>query len=140
MPSKSETVLLALRALLEPLAGAFERNTVIPTRVPPRGLIILRDGDPGQPEVTLSPMTYHYEHAAEIEVFVQAGKENNDAAFDTLRQAIGAAILADRTLGSTCDWVEPSAPQAIELPGEDSVTVKAATIPVMLTYSTSTPL
>lgn len=140
MPSKSETVLLALRALLEPLGGAFDRNTVIPTRVPAGGLIILRDGDPGQPEVTLSPLTYHYEHAAEIEIFVQAGKSANDAAFDALRQNIGAAIIADRTLGGTCDWVEPSAPQAIELPGEDSVTVKAATIPVMLIYSTTTPL
>lgn len=140
MPSKSETVLLALRALLEPLAGAFERNTVIPLRVPARGLIILRDGDPGQPEVTLSPLTYHYEHAAEIEIYAQAGKDEIDAALDATRTAIGAAILADRTLGGTCDWVEPSAPQAIELPGEESVTVKAASIPVMLIYSTSTPL
>lgn len=140
MPSTSETVLLALNALLQPLAGAVERNTVIPTRVPSRGLIILRDGDPGQPEYTMSPLTYHYEHAAEIEIYVQKDKANVDAAFDALRSAIGAAIVADRTLGGLCDWVEPFAPQAIDLPGEDSVTVKAATISVMLHYSTTQPL
>ena len=135
MPSKSETVLLALQALLTPLAGKVERNTVIPTRVPSRGLIILRDGDPGQP-----PIDYSYEHAAEIEIYVQKDRDLLDAAFDDLRTSIGAAIVADRTLGGACDWVEPFAPQAIELPGEDSVTVKAATISVMLHYSTPNPL
>lgn len=140
MPSKSETVLLALQALLTPLAGRVERNTVIPTRVPTRGLIILRDGDPGQPEITLSPIDYSYEHSAEIEIYVQKDRDLLDAAFDDLRTSIGAAIVADRTLGGTCDWVEPFAPQAIELPGEDSVTVKAATISVMLHYSTPNPL
>ena len=140
MPSKSETVLLALQALLDPLAGKVERNTVIPVRVPDQGLIILRDGDPGQPEITMSPLNYHYEHAAEIEIYVQKDRTLLDAAFDTLKTSIGAAIEADRTLGATCDWVEPFAPQAIELPGEDSVTVKAATITVMLSYSTPNPL
>ena len=32
------------------------RGEVLPERVPSDGLLILRDGDPGEPEMTLSPL------------------------------------------------------------------------------------
>jgi hypothetical protein len=139
MTSKAETVLLALAAKLMPLGGGFVRNSSIPVRVPPTGFIILRDGDPGEPETTMSPLMYHFEHTAEIEIYIQRGA-GRDQAFDTLRTAIGAALVADRTLGGLCDWVEPQGPRAVELPTDDTVPIKAAVIPVVLTYSTSTPL
>jgi hypothetical protein len=52
MPSsKAERVLEALKALLETIPDAVvERNSVLPEKVPAGGLIILRDGDPGEPE------------------------------------------------------------------------------------------
>jgi transposase len=65
--------------------------------VPAEGLLILRDGEPGEPEVTLSPLAYHYQHPAEIEAVVQGA--DRVAAFDTLIASIGAALAADRTLG-----------------------------------------
>ena len=34
------------------------RNAPLPTKVPDAGLIIVRDGDVGEPEVTLSPTRY----------------------------------------------------------------------------------
>ena len=40
---------------------------MLPERVPAEGLLILRDGEPGEPEVPLSPFAYHYQHRAEIE-------------------------------------------------------------------------
>ncbi|HOB21799.1 MAG TPA: acyl-CoA transferase, partial [Bacillota bacterium] len=63
-----ETVLTALQALLQPLAALVLRDDVLPERIPTAGLIILRDGQPGEPEVTLSPLRYHYQHRAELEV------------------------------------------------------------------------
>ena len=71
MPTTRETILTALHARLQPLAATLLRDEVLPERIPPAGLIILRDGQPGDPEVTLSPLRYHFQHRAELEVIVQ---------------------------------------------------------------------
>ena len=63
-----------------------------------------------------------------------------DEALDDLVAAIGTAIAADRTLGSLCDWIEASAPQPVDLPVEGAATMKAAIVPITLTYSTADPL
>jgi len=68
--------------------------------VPADGLLILRDGEPGEPEVTLSPLAYHYQHRVEIEAVVQGA--DRDAAFDALNAGIGASLTADRTLVDAC--------------------------------------
>ena len=81
MPTLRETILAALHARLSALHAAALRGDVLPERVPTAGLLILRDGEPGEPEVTLSPLRYHYQHRAEIEAVVQG--TSRDAAFDT---------------------------------------------------------
>jgi hypothetical protein len=139
--SKSEMVMAALHALIDnatfPTLSVL-RNEVLPVRLPRGGLAILRDGDPGEPEVTMSPLQYHYERRASLEVFT-AGPDRG-AAFDAIAQAIGLAIEGDRTLGGLCDWVEPEAPEPQDLPVEGADTIKAAAIPIVLHYSTSNPL
>jgi hypothetical protein len=82
MPTTRETVLAALHARLQPLAAFVLRDEVLPERIPAAGLIILRDGQPGEPEVTLSPLRYHYQHRAELEVVVQA-PNGRACTFDT---------------------------------------------------------
>jgi hypothetical protein len=139
MPTTRETILAALHARLQPLAALTLRDDVLPDRIPAAGLIIMRDGQPGDPEVTLSPLRYHYQHRAELEVVVQAGN-SRASAFDTLIAAIGAALEADRTLGGLCDWVEPEAPASVDLPIEGAASLKAASLPVVLHYSTADPL
>ena len=139
MPTTRETVLAALHARLQPLAARTLRDEVLPERIPAAGLIILRDGQPGEPEVTLSPLRYHYQHRAELEVVVHAGS-GRASAFDDLITAIGAALEADRTLGGLCDWVEPEAPASVDLPVEGAASLKAALITVVLHYTTTGPL
>ena len=56
MPSPRETILAALHARLSALPATALRGEVLPERVPAEGLLILRDGEPGEPEVTLSPL------------------------------------------------------------------------------------
>lgn len=129
MPTTRETVLTALHARLQPLAALALRDEVLPERIPAAGLIILRDGQPGEPEVTLSPLRYHYQHRAELEVVVQAGT-GRASAFDDLIAAIGTALEADRTLGGLCDWVEPEAPASVDLPVEGAAALKAAVSPL----------
>ena len=133
-----ETILTALHARLVTLPVTALRGEVLPERVPAGGLLILRDGEPGEPEVTLSPLTYHYQHRAEIEAVVQGA--DRDVAFDTLCASIGAALAADRTLGGLCDWIEAEAPQPVDLAVEGAASLKAGIIPVVLHYETMDPL
>ena len=139
--SKREAILSALFDLLAGLSGgvAVVRNDVLPERIPGAGLVILRDGEPGEPEVTLSPLRYHYQHRAELEVIVQAGT-GRASTFDVLITAIGTALTADRTLGGLCDWVEPEAPAPVDLPVDGAAALKAAVITVVLHYTTTGPL
>ncbi len=139
MLTTRESVLAALHARLRTLAALVLRDAVLPERIPPTGLIILRDGQPGEPEVTLSPLRYHYQHRAELEVVVQA-PNGRASAFDTLIASIGVALEADRTLGGLCDWIETEAPASVDLPIEGTAALKAAVITVVLHYTTTGPL
>src|SRR5918995_5133076 len=100
--SEAEQVLEWIKALLETIPDAVvERNSVLPEKIPDGGLIILRDGDPGEPEQALGGFeSTYYQHAVEIEVYVEEGDPAaRDAAFDALLQQVGAALEGDPTLG-----------------------------------------
>ena len=141
--SKSEQILDALKALLETVPDAVvDRNSVLPEKVPAAGLIILRDGDPGEPEQTLGGFgSTYYQHAAEIEVYVEEGDAaTRDAAFDDLLQQIGAVLEADPTLGDlvfgmTYGRPEPSIEAIAGAPA-----IKAATLTVTVDYESDAPL
>ncbi len=138
MRTLRETILVALHTRLSALPATALRGDVLPERVPIDGLLILRDGEPGDPEVTMSPLRYHYQHRAEIEAVLQGAER--DAAFDALCASVGAIIAADRTLGGLCDWVEAEAPRPVDLPVEGAAAFKAAVITIILHYSTGDPL
>ncbi len=139
MPTTRETILAALHARLQTLTATVLRDEVLPERIPASGLIILRDGQPGEPEVTLSPLRYHYQHRAELEVIIQ-GANDRATAFDALIATIGTVLATDRTLGALCDWVEAEAPASVDFPVEGAASLKAAVITVVLHYSTADPL
>lgn len=142
--TKSEQVMKAFLAALEAAAPAgtlVKRNETVPVKIPAGGWVCLRDGDPGDPEYLFSPPLYIYEHIAEVDVVIDlAGAAARDALFDALKQAVGAATAADRTLGGLCDYVLGLAPTPVELGVEGAENLKAATIGVMLTYGSSDPL
>lgn len=140
MITRREDVLKALHTRLRAIIGpTVLRNASLPERIPAEGLLILRDGQPGQPEVTLSPLRYHWQHRAEIEMFVR-GADGLDDAFDRLAVSIGAALAADRTLGGLCDWTEPDAPEPADLPVDGATMIRAAILFVTLNYTTADPL
>jgi hypothetical protein len=141
--SKAEQVLEAIKALLETVSGAVVgRNGVLPEKIPDGGLVILRDGDPGEPEQALGGFgNVYYQHAGEIEVYVEQGDSPaRDAAFDDLLQQIGAALEADRTLGGLAFGLTYGRPDtSIEaVPGAPAI--KSATLTVTVDYETDAPL
>lgn len=142
--STSEGILKALFAAVKaaaPSCAEVQRNAALPQRVAGGGALIVRDGDPGEPEVTLSPARWHYQHRAQIDVLVSGVDDAaRDAAFDELRRSVAGSISSDRTLGGLCDWVEaePPAPQEVSETGASPM--KVGVIPIVLHYSTDDPL
>ena len=141
MTTRREQVLSSLFTLLQGIGGGtiVLRNEVLPERIPAAGLLILRDGTPGEAEVTLSPLRYHWQHRAEVEVFVR-GSSGLELAFDALAERIGHAIAADRTLGGLCDWIETDAPEPADLAVEGAPTIRAAVLILTLHYTSNDPL
>ena len=139
----SEVILAALLAALEdtaPTGCKVARNLAVPTKIPAGGVIILRDGTPGEPEVLLSPLVYQWTHIAEIDVLIEAPDASRDAAFDVLLTAVATAITSDRTLGGLVDWLDAANPATLDLAEEGAETIKAATVAVTLHYDTQSPL
>ena len=141
--SKAEQVLEAIKALLETVpAVAVERNSVLPEKVPAGGLIILRDGDAGEPEQALGGFgNAYYQHAVEIEIYVEASDATaRDAAYDALLQQIGVALEADPTLGGLAFGLTYRRPEPSIEAVEGAPAIKAATLTVTVDYETAAPL
>jgi hypothetical protein len=141
--SKAEQVLGALKTLLETVPGAIiERNSVLPEKIPSGGLVIMRDGDPGEPEQALGGFgNAYYQHAVEIEVYVEEGDGAiRDAAFDNLLQRVGAELEADLTLGGLGFGLTYGRPEASIEAVSGAPAMKSATLSVIIDYETSAPL
>lgn len=143
--TKREQILQALFAVLEtvgnpatPGGPEIKLNTSIPPSVPANGLVVMRDGDPGEPDVTLSPLTYHWQHQVPVEVVVQKASETDRRArLDAIIATIGTAVESDRSLGGLAEWLEIGPPSLDEEAVEGAAALKGATIPVIVHYASA---
>lgn len=134
-----ETALAALAAALGTVPGfAVVRNPDAVEAVGD-GLIVVRDGDPGEPEVLLSPLTYSYQHPVPVEVYREGGADK-EAALVAGLQPIGANLEADRTLGGAVNWLTLSAPQTGFDRPAGTEDLAGARFFVTLEYDTASPL
>lgn len=141
--SKTEQVLVAIKGQLQTIPETVvERNSVLPEKVPTDGLIILRDGDPGEPESSLGGFGgSYYRHAVEIEVYVEEGDAAvRDTAFDQLLEQIGAALEADPTLGGLAFGLTYGRPEPSIEAVAGAPAIKTATLSVIVDYETDNPL
>jgi len=142
MSSHREQALAALLSVLETVSGpAVRRNEPLPEKLPAAGLVMLRDGELGEPEILLSPLTYIWRHRAIIEAVVSGGTAaSRDGALDGLLTAVGDAIAGAPTLAGLVDWIEIGPVSFETLAVEGAAPLKGATIPITLHYATSSPL
>ena len=141
--SKSEQVLEAVKALLISLPNAkVERNTAVPEKIPTGGLIVLRDGDPGEPETALGGFGgVYYSHDIEIELYAEDGDATaRDAAFDNLVQSIGTVLEADPTLGDLAFGMFYGRPEIDTEAVAGAPAIKTGTINVTVEYETDSLL
>lgn len=138
--SRRLDVLAALKLLI---AGALpnadvlglDNDTSPPKRIYPGGRVVVRAGDPGEAEIDLCPLAYHYFHRVPIEVLAP-----NEAALDLMLIAIGEAVAANRTLGGLCDWVEPVAPETEDIVADNAAAQRGADLAIVAQYATPNPL
>ncbi|MCJ2009804.1 hypothetical protein [Methylobacterium sp. J-092] len=143
MPSKREQVIQAVVALMQaalPQASHY-RNEVKQRTIPAGGYVNVDDGDPGDPEVSLSPTIWIYEHEIPVEVAAnKTTRDNAETRLDTMLQAIGAAVAADRTLGGLCDYLMVQGATTEALTAEGAPVSRSALVGILAVYGTTDPL
>ena len=138
--SQRENAIGALFSVLGQLSlgTMVKRNAALPERIADHAMAILRDGEMGEPEVSLSPLTYHWQHQVAIEVFVaDSDASARDTRMDGLLIELATLIEADRTLGGVIESAEISPPKFDELAPDGTSGIKACLLPVVLYYSSS---
>ena len=141
--SQRENAIGALFAVLGQLSlgTMVKRNAALPERIADHAMTILRDGEMGEPEVSLSPLTYHWQHQVAIELFVaDPDAAARDARMDGLLTELATVIEADRTLAGVVEYAEIGQPKFDELAPEGTSGIKACLLPVVLHYSSAGPL
>ena len=138
--SQRENAIGALFAVLGQLSlgTMVKRNAALPERIADHAMAILRDGEMGEPEVSLSPLTYHWQHQVAIELFVaDPDASTRDARMDGLLTELATLIETDRTLAGVVEYAEIGQPKFDELAPEGTSGIKACLLPVILHYSSS---
>jgi hypothetical protein len=140
--SAREAAIIALHAALAAALAARSpapvvlRGETVPQRVPPGGLVVIRDGETVQETAILSPLAFAIEHRAEIEVTAGgATPAPRTALLDALLVDIGAVIAADRTLGGAVEWAQPGSPELQDVEFGGAAAARAALVPVTLFFT-----
>lgn len=147
--SARETAISALVAQIRASAAARPspkpavlRNEPYPQSLPAGGLVVVRDGETVLSEAVMSPLRFHMEHAAEVEVVVAGATAAARAAtIDALLVALAAGVSANRTLGGAVEYAEIGTADLEDIEFEGAAALRAARFSVTLQFSAAeTPL
>ena len=144
------TRLDVLRAIALLVRTAVSESTTVigvdddgaePATIADGGRVVIDAGDPGDPEILLSPLTYFCSHRVPLLVIDGAEADvSAEQAVDDILTAIGEAIVADRTLGGLVDWLDAVAPQTSDLVFDQALSPRRADAVLLVTYATTNPL
>ena len=112
------------------------RGETIPQRIPPGGLVVVRDGETVEETPILSPLAWQIEHRAEVEITVAgATAAARNILLDALLVDIATAIVANRTLGGAVEWAQPGGADFEDVEFEGAAAARAASVPVTLFFT-----
>ncbi len=143
MSSKAEQILHKLASLISLYCLAkVERNSVLPEKIPPQGLIIIRDGDPGDADIVLGGFDpVYYSHNIPIELYIEcANTSQRDQNFDDLILAIGNVLTSFPTLEDLAFGMTYNRPELVTEPILGGPAIKTGTIELTVEYEASHPL
>lgn len=111
MASTRAQVLAAVELLVKTALpfSDMRRNAAKADELTAGGVVNMRDGDPGEPDVLMSPLSKTYNHRISLELAPPAGA---DAVtwLDAANTALRNAVRADRQLGGLAEWLEAEEP------------------------------
>ena len=118
------------------------RNEPYPQSLPAGGLVVVRDGETVVSEAVMSPLRFHMEHVAEVEVVVAGTTAAARAAtIDALLVALSAGVSANRTLGGAVEYAEVGTADLEDIEFEGAAALRAARFTVTLQFTAAeTPL
>jgi hypothetical protein len=134
-------VAMIRRALPEADVIGLDDGADAPDTIGPSGRVIVRPGDPGDPEIDLSPVIYNYLHPIPVE-FASYGTDTltPSKAVDAMLEAVSAEIEGDRFLGGLVDYLDATAPETADLYTDAATVAHEAAADIVATYSTPHPL
>ena len=140
--SKRESILMTLHKVIGALEQAdvkVHRNLEKPVRIPPNGLIVIRDGEAAkETAVLLSPLTYIYELGVVLEVMVQNPEpEIRCYNLDSLLVEIGKILAEDPTVDGLAEHLQIEPPEFTEETIEGGATVRSANVRVTIRFSST---
>ena len=135
-PGKREQVLAGVFALLRAAVpdGDVARNASKPSVPASGGTVRMADGDPGEPAVDLGPVAYNWEHRIPLEILAA-----DPAALDAVLALIGTAVLADRTLGGLCEYLDIDRPAVSDLEAQGAKPLLWADAAIIAHYRSTSP-
>jgi len=118
------------------------RSEPLPQRVEAGGLVVVQEGETTETLAILSPLRWQVQHTAEVVVLAPGPTPSARVSLlDALLVDIANAIVSDRTLGGAVEWAQPESPSFDEVEFEGAASVRAASVPVALWFTTyETPL
>ena len=145
MLTKRESILMTLHKILGSLEQAdvkVHRNLEKPMRIPPNGMIVIRDGDAAkETAVLLNPLTYIYELIVSLEVMVQHPEpEIRCYTLDSLLVEIGKLLAEDTTVDGLAEHLQIEPPEFQEEAIEGGASIKSAVVPIVVRFHANNPL
>ncbi len=131
---------LVTRALLGNSVIGLEDGADRPRRTEDNDMAVVRDGELEEPDVDLSPPTWHWVHRVPIELRAYKQAIPLRQVLDGMAAKVGAAVAADRFLGGLVSFLDVSGLDVEPLSSFGARSELGATFDVIATYSTNSPL
>lgn len=100
-----------------------------------RGIVVVRQGEPGEAQVVLSPRSYSYDHALSVEITAHSQDD-----IGTILGLIDGWVEANRSLTGLTDWLEPTAPRQDVAETFGTAEHPYALFDIVASYTTPSPL
>lgn len=119
----------------------IKKNVVIPQKIPPEGIIILRHGKCEIVETILSPVSYVLELRPELEVLVQG--MDDDHRYNQMSKIIkkvSDCLTSDFSLGGNVDYLHTDPPEYSDENIDGAPPIRVASIPIIIEFVSNNPL
>ena len=119
----------------------IKKNVVIPQKIPPEGIIILRHGKCEIVETILSPVSYVLELRPELEVLVQGmDDDHRHNQMSKIIKKVSDCLTSDFSLGGNVDYLHTDPPEYSDENIDGAPPIRVASIPIIIEFVSNNPL